>query len=72
MTRVRYVSITARITRISESLKKAAPDILTYLFVFIIVFIAFCVCGFLVFGNDLQVRALVPSPPACCGRTFTR
>jgi hypothetical protein len=50
----KYVSITKRITRISDSLMKALPDILTYLFVFAICFIAFCICGFLVFGNDMR------------------
>ncbi len=50
----KYVSITKRITRISDSLARAMPDILTYLFVFCICFVAFCICGFLVFGNDLK------------------
>jgi hypothetical protein len=50
----KYVSVTKRITRISKSISRALPDILTYLFVFGICFVAFCICGFLVFGNDMK------------------
>ena len=50
----KYVSVTRRITRISDSIGKAMPDIITYLFLFFICFVAFCICGFLVFGNDMK------------------
>jgi hypothetical protein len=50
----KYLSITKRLLRISTALGKVIPDVTAFLFVLGVVFIAFGVSGFLLFGNDVR------------------
>ncbi len=50
----KYLSITKRLLRISTALGKVIPDITAFLFVLGVVFVAFGVSGFLLFGNDVR------------------
>ena len=51
----KYISVTKKLTRIAKALGKASPDIVAFLFVFCILFIAFGISGHLLFGNDVAL-----------------
>lgn len=50
----KYLSITKRLLRISNALKNATSDIGAFMFVMSVVFVAFSVSGFLIFGVDVR------------------
>jgi hypothetical protein len=50
----KYLSITKRLLRISTALGKVVSDVAAFLFVLGVVFIAFSISGYLLFGNDVR------------------
>jgi hypothetical protein len=50
----KYLSITKRLLRISTALGKVVPDVAAFLFVLGVVFVAFGISGFLIFGNEVR------------------
>jgi hypothetical protein len=50
----KYLSITKRLLRISTALGKVVSDVSAFLFVLGVVFIAFSISGYLLFGNDVK------------------
>jgi hypothetical protein len=50
----KYLSITKRLLRISNALKNVTSDVGAFMFVMSVVFVAFSVSGFLIFGVDVR------------------